>query len=72
MLRPTHEAPPPHPGPGPHRARGGGASVAGEEEEQVIDQLLADVWAAAILIDAVILLTLGTLPVVAKWRPRKR
>ncbi len=34
----------------------------------MIDQLLADVWAAAILMAAVILLTFGTLPVVAKWR----
>ncbi len=36
----------------------------------MIDQLLADVWAAAILRAAVLLLTLGTLPVVAKWRRR--
>ncbi len=38
----------------------------------MIDQLLADVWAAAILMAAVLLLTLGTLKVVARWRPRKR
>ncbi len=44
----------------------------GVQEGTVIDQLLADVWAAAILMGAVILLTLGTLRVFAEWRPRKR
>lgn len=36
----------------------------------MIDQLLADVWAAAILMAAVLLLTLGTLHVTATWRRR--